>query len=111
MCYSYTAARAKLVSKGSEKRAQRHTELAGAANQVRAKLRRYTGQRRTFLAMQDEVKDMRRNQATEALRHAQSRHEHSGMTDEQLDAFLQDYTGQVDENTSPHGKWVTGEIH
>src|SRR3546814_17949056 len=93
MCYSYTAARAKLVSKGSDKRAQRHTELAGAANQVRAKLRRYTGQRQTFLAMQDEVKDMRRNQAPEALRHAQSRHEHSGMTDEQWAAFLLDYTG------------------
>src|SRR3546814_2090631 len=44
---AYTADRAKLVSKGSEKRAQRHTELAGAANQVRAKLRRYTGQRQT----------------------------------------------------------------
>jgi Rod binding domain-containing protein len=30
---AYTADRAKLVSAGSEKRAQRHTELAGAANQ------------------------------------------------------------------------------
>src|SRR3546814_9396900 len=40
-----------------------------SANQVRAKLRRYTRQRQTFLAMQDEVKDMRRNQAPEALRH------------------------------------------
>lgn len=56
---AYTADRAKLVSKGSEKRAQRHTELAGVANQVRAKLRQFTGQRQTFLAMQDEVKDMR----------------------------------------------------
>ena len=33
---AYTADRAKLVSAGSEKRAQRHTELAGAVNQVRA---------------------------------------------------------------------------
>jgi len=39
-----TADRAKLVSAGSEKRAQRHTELAGAANQVRANLRRFAGQ-------------------------------------------------------------------
>lgn len=107
---AYTADRAKLVSKGSEKRAQRHTELAGAANQVRAKLRRYTGQRQTFLAMQDEVKDMRRNQAPEALRHAQSRHEHSGMTDEQWTAFLLDYTGPVDDNLSAYVKWVDGEI-
>jgi hypothetical protein len=35
---AYTTDRAKLVSAGSEKRAQRHTELAGGANQIRAKL-------------------------------------------------------------------------
>src|SRR3546814_16824795 len=44
---AYTADRAKLVSAGSEKRAQRHTELAGAANQIRAKLRQFAGQRQT----------------------------------------------------------------
>src|SRR3546814_15175554 len=86
-----------------------HTGLAGAANQVRAKLRRYTGQRQTFLAMQDEVKDMRRNQAPEALRHAQSRHEHSGMTDEKWAAFLLDYTGPVDDNLSAYVQGVDGE--
>src|SRR3546814_20204478 len=32
---AYTADRAKLVSKGSEKRAQRHTELAGARSEER----------------------------------------------------------------------------
>lgn len=55
---AYTADRAKLVSAGSEKRAQRHTELAGAANEVRTKLRRFTNQRQTFLALQDEVRDL-----------------------------------------------------
>jgi hypothetical protein len=60
---AYTADRAKLVSAGSEKRAQRHAELAGAANQVRAKLRQFAGQRQTFLALQDEVQDLRRNKA------------------------------------------------
>ncbi len=39
---AYTADRSKLVSAGSEKRAQRHTELAGAANTIRTKLRRFT---------------------------------------------------------------------
>jgi hypothetical protein len=48
---AYTADRAKLVSAGSEKRAQRHTELAGAANQVRVKLRQFANQRQTFLAL------------------------------------------------------------
>ena len=107
---AYTADRAKLVSAGSEKRAQRHTELAGAANTIRAKLRRFAGQRQTFLAMQDEVKDLRRNQAPETLRQAQTRHPHSGMSAEQWKAFLLDYTGPVDEDLSGYVKWVDGEI-
>jgi energy-coupling factor transporter ATP-binding protein EcfA2 len=107
---AYTADRAKLVSKGSEKRAQRHTELAGAANKVRAKLRQLTGQRQTFLAMQDEVKDMRSNQAPEALRQAQARHEHSGMSGAQWAAFLIDYTGSVDDDLTGYVKWVDDEI-
>lgn len=107
---AYTADRAKLVSKGSEKRAQRHTELAGAANKVRAKLRQLTGQRQTFLAMQDEVKDMRSNQAPEALRQAQARYEHSGMSEAQWAAFLIDYTGSVDDDLTGYVKWVDDEI-
>jgi hypothetical protein len=107
---SYTSDRAKLVSAGSEKRAQRHTELAGAANQVRARLRQFAGQRQTFLALQDEVKDMRRNQAPEALRQAQARHTHSGMSAEQWAAFLLDYKGPVDNELAGYMKWVDGEI-
>jgi energy-coupling factor transporter ATP-binding protein EcfA2 len=107
---AYTADRAKLVSAGSEKRAQRHTELAGAANQIRAKLRQFAGQRQTFLAMQDEVKDLRRNQAPEALRQAQSRHTHSGMSTEQWASFLLDYKGPVDSDLAGYVKWVDGEI-
>lgn len=107
---AYTADRAKLVSAGSVKRAQRHTELAGAANQVRAKLRQFAGQRQTFLAMQDEVKDLRRNQAPEALRQAQARHVHSGMSAEQWAAFLLDYKGQVDNDLVGYVKWVDGKI-
>ena len=107
---AYTSDRAKLVSKGSEKRAQRHTELAGVANQIRTNLRRYTHQRQAFLAMQDEVKDMRSNQAPETLRQTQARHAHSGMTEEQWAAFLVDYTGSVDDDLTCYVKWVDGEI-
>jgi hypothetical protein len=107
---AYTADRAKLVSAGSEKRAQRHTELAGAANQVRAKLRQFAGQRQTFLAMQDEVTDLRRNQAPEALRQAQARHPHSGMSKEQWIAFLLDYKGPVDTDLVGYVRWVDGKI-
>ena len=107
---AYTADRAKLVSAGSEKRAERHTELAGAANTLRATLRRYTAQRQTFLALQDEVKDQRRNQAPETLRQAQARHSNSGMSDEQWAAFLLDYKGSVDDNLAAYVKWADGKI-
>lgn len=107
---AYTADRAKLVSAGSEKRAQRHTELAGAANRLRAKLRQFTNRRQTFLALQDEVKDLRRNQAPEALRQAQARHTHSGMSEEQWAAFLLDYKGPVDSDLAAYVRWVDGEI-
>jgi hypothetical protein len=107
---AYTADRAKLVSAGSEKRAQRHTELAGAATQLKAKLRQFVGQRQTFLALQDEVKDLRRNQAPEALRQSQSRHQHSGMSPEQWEAFLLDYKGTVDSDLAGYVEWVDGKI-
>lgn len=47
--------------------------------------------------MQDEVKDLRRNQAPEILRQEQGRHSHSGMSPEQWAAFLLDYKGTVDD--------------
>ena len=107
---AYTADRAKLVSAGSEQRAQRHTEIAGAANKVRAKLRQFTTQRQTFFALHDEVEDLRRNKAPEALRQMQARHSNSGMSDNQWTAFLLDYTGKVDDDLAGYIEWVGGEI-
>jgi hypothetical protein len=69
-----------LASQGSD------TQIWRAHDQVRANQRRFTGQRQTFLAMQDEVKDLRRN------------HPHSGMSNEQWAALLLDYKGEVDDN-------------
>ncbi|MBD8805025.1 ATP-binding protein [Pseudomonas syringae] len=107
---AYTADRANLVSPGSEKRAARHTELASMVNTLRTKLRRFTGQRQTFLALQDEVKDQRRNQAPETLRQAQARHSNSGLSDEQWSEFLLDYKGPVDRNLADFIKWVDDKI-
>jgi len=84
--------------------------LAEAANQIRAKLRQFAGRRQTFLAIQDEVKDLRRNQAPEALRQAQSRHAHSGMSTEPWASFLLDYKGAVDSDLAGYVKWADGEI-
>jgi energy-coupling factor transporter ATP-binding protein EcfA2 len=107
---AYTVDRAKLVSAGSEQRAQRHAILAGAANELRVKSRRLTAQRQTFLAMQDEVGDLRRNQAPETLRQAQARHSNSGLDESQWAAFLVDYTGPVDNNLTDYVKWADGEL-
>ncbi|WP_412458311.1 TrlF family AAA-like ATPase [Pseudomonas palleroniana] len=107
---AYAADRAKLVSAGSETRAARHTELAGMVNALRAKQRRFTGQRQTFLALQDEVNDQRRNQAPETLRQAQARHSNSGLSGEQWSAFLLDYKGPVDKNLSDFIKWVDDKL-
>ena len=107
---AYTADRAKLVSAGSEERAQRHTVVAAAASAIRSKLRLFTNQRQTFFALQDEVKDFRRNQAPEALRQARTRHSNSGMSEERWAAFLLEYKGAVDDNLHAYIKWVNDKI-
>ena len=106
----YTADRSTLVSPGSEKRAQRHAEIAGVANEMTQRLRRLANQRRTFVALQDEVKDFRRNGAAEALRQTQARHSNSGMSENQWAAFLLDYTGDVDGNLAGYLKWADGKV-
>ncbi|MGH0343912.1 TrlF family AAA-like ATPase [Sinorhizobium meliloti] len=107
---AFTVDRAKLVSAGSGKLEERHTQLSGAANTIKAELRRYATQRQTFLAMQDEVNDHRRNQAPESLRQAQARHDHSGMSNEQWAAFLLDYKGPVDRDLTSYIEWVDKRV-
>ena len=106
----YTADRSKLVSPGSEKRAERHAEIAKAANEITQHLRGFANQRRTFLTLQDEVQDFRQNGAPEALRQTQSCHPESGMSDNQWAAFLLDYTGNVDGDLGRYIEWVDGKI-
>ena len=106
----YTADRAKLVSPGSEKRAQRHTEIATAANGVKQRLRGLTLQRQTFVALQDEVQDFRVNKAPEGLRQTQARHSKSRMSDDQWRAFRLDYSGDVDADLAGYIKWADGQV-
>ena len=107
---AYTADRAKLVSAGSEERVKRHTMLAEAANKVIHQVRGLANQRKTFLALQDEVEDLRSNKAPEALRQTQARHAHSGMSDNQWAAFLLVYKGNVDDDLAGYIEWVDGVI-
>ena len=57
----YTADRAKLVVKGTEAQVARHTQLSGAAQKLRNTIQAFGNQRRTFVALQDEVRSMRAN--------------------------------------------------
>jgi hypothetical protein len=51
----YNADLAKLVVKGTEAQVTRHTTLSEAAQKLRSKIQAFGNQRRTFVALQDEV--------------------------------------------------------
>lgn len=106
----YNADLAKLVVKGTEAHAKRHTELSQAAQASTAKIQNFGSQRRTFLAMQDEVKSMRVTKAPEMLREAQARHFGSGLSPAQWDEFLLVYKGDVDRAVADYIVRVDQEI-
>jgi len=106
----YTADRAKLVVKGTETQVARHTHLSEAAQKLRNKIQAYGNQRRTFVALQDEVRSMRATGAPEMLRQAQTRHNNSGLDAKQWDDFLLIYKGDVDKSLTAYIAWADGEI-
>ncbi|NCA72025.1 MAG: ATP-binding protein [Sphingobacteriia bacterium] len=106
----YTADRAKLVVKGTEAQVARHTQLSEAAQKLRNKIQAFGNQRRTFVAMQDEVRSMRATGAPELLRQAQARHGNSGLNPQQWDEFLLIYKGDVDKSLAAYIAWVDGEV-
>ena len=86
----YTNDRAKLVVKGTEAQVARHTQLSQAAQNLRNRIQAFGNQRRTFVALQDEVRSMRATRAPEMLRQAQARHANSGFDAKQWDEFSAD---------------------
>lgn len=92
---SYTRDRGKLVTPGSEVRVARLTELTAAAEKVHGHLRIFANQEQALLALQDEVVDLRQNQAPEELRRSQERHVASRLSPEAWSDFLLDYSGDV----------------
>nr|WP_200943097.1 AAA family ATPase [Altererythrobacter sp. Root672] len=106
----YTADLAKLVIKGTEAQANRHTELNGAAQARNAQAQTFAQQRRTFLAMQDEVKSLRVTRAPEMLREAQARHAASGLNTGQWGEFLLDYKGDVDAALEGYVVWADQQV-
>jgi hypothetical protein len=83
----YTSDRAKLVVKGTEAQVAQHAKLSEAAQNLRNKIQVFKNQRRTFVALQDEVHSTRSTGAPEMLRQAQARHSSSGLDAEQWDEF------------------------
>jgi hypothetical protein len=106
----YTADRAKLVAKGTEAQAARHTQLSEAAQKLRNKIQSFGNQRRTFIALQDEVRSMRVTGAPELLRQLQARHTNSGLGAKQWDEFLLIYKGDVDKSLAGYIAWADAEI-
>ena len=106
----YTADRAKLVVKGTEAQVTRHTRLSEAAQNLRNKIQSFGNQRRTFVALQDEVRSVRATGAPEMLRQARARHGASGMSDQQWDDFLLIYKGDVDKSLTAYVAWADGEV-
>lgn len=106
----YTADRAKLVVTGSEEQVVRHTQLSEAAQKLRSTIHAYGNQRRTFVALQDEVCSLRATGALEMLRQTQARHTNSGLNAEQWDDFLLVHKGDVDKTLSACIAWTDSEI-
>jgi hypothetical protein len=106
----YNADRAKLVIKGSQAQVTRHTALGEAAQKLRSKIQSFGNQRRTFIALQDEVRSTRATGAPEMLRKAQARHANSGLNAKQWDEFLLIYKGDVDRSLTAYVAWVDGEV-
>jgi hypothetical protein len=107
---SYNVDLAKLAVKGTEAQVKRHTELSEAAQALRGKIQAFTNQRRTFVAMQDEVASTRATKAPELLRQARERHSQSGLSDAQWDLFLLIYKGDVDASLKGYVAWADKHI-
>ena len=101
---------AKLVVKGTEVQAKRHAELGEAAQTLRSRLQAFTNQRRTFIAMQDEVASTRATKVPELLRQTRERHSLSGLEEQQWDEFLLIYKGDVDKSLAGYVGWADKQI-
>jgi hypothetical protein len=106
----YTADLAKLVVKGTEAQINRHTQLSAAAQALRGQIQAYSNQRRTFVALQDEVRSNRATRAPELLRQTQARHTNSGLNAQQWDEFLLIYKGNVDASLAAYIQWANERI-
>jgi len=107
---NYNTDLSKLVVKGSEAQANRHSQLNHVAQGIAAKVQNYQNRRRIFVTMQDEVSNMRSTKAPEMLRQVQARYPGSGLDATQWDAFLLIYKGDVDKALTEYIAWADKEV-
>lgn len=105
----YTVDLSKLVIKGTEAQVQRHTALAEAVQVLTARANALGNQRRSFVAMQDDVGNMRTAKAPEMLRQAMARHQGSGLSTQQWNDFLLVHQGDVDSALKNYIAWADQE--
>lgn len=106
----YSVDLTKLVVKGTESHASRHAQLSEVAEKLRSKIQSLSNQRRTFVALQDEVVSMKATGSPEMLRQVQARYNNSGLNTTQWDDFLLVYKGNVDQSLSSYIKWADEKI-
>ncbi|UVI38379.1 TrlF family AAA-like ATPase [Qipengyuania spongiae] len=106
----YNADLTKLVVKGTEQQAQRHAALNTALQSRLAASQAHAAQRRTYIALQDEVQRTKATRAPEILREIQSRYQNSGFSPTQWDEFLLIFKGDVDASLVRYLTWVDSVI-
>lgn len=107
---NYNSDLAKLIVKGTASQITRHAALGEAAQTLRGKIQSFANQRRTFVAMQDEVASTRSTRSPELLRQAQERHSLSGLGEAQWEQFLLIYKGDVDTSLVGYVEWADKNI-
>src|SRR5260370_2791737 len=107
---NYNSDLTKLVVKGTDAQVKRHAELSVLAQDRRGRMLALSNHRRTFLAMQDEVRSMQTTRAPEMLLHAQPRHPGGGLDAKQWDEFLLVYKGDVDKSLIAYIAWADRQI-
>lgn len=106
----YSADLGKLFVKGTEEQRTRHAQLSALTQTLRNQIQAIGNQKRTFLALGDEVKSMRATGSPEMLRKAQARHANSGLSSQQWDDFMLIYKGDVDSKLASYSLWADQEI-
>ena len=106
----YNSDLSKLVIKGTELQAARHTALGQVAQGLSSRIQQFSTQRRSFETLQDEVKSMRATKAPEMLRQTRTKYSSSSLGDKQWAEFLLVYKGDVDAALASYIVWANQEI-